>query len=147
MQHKSVSLMRPQYCTWHHDHFTSWWALRQAPASNPPGPQHWSCIWANRQGWCVQEKNGVFIELFSWKGPLKAIWSNALQWIGAPTAPSVLRAPSSSSLRPFQSSTRGGSVGRKMSSIARIRSAFSVWIPFNFAFSCYCNGRIQNAID
>lgn len=37
MQHKSFSLMRPQYWTWYHGHFTHWWALRQAPAGNSPG--------------------------------------------------------------------------------------------------------------
>ena len=38
------------------------------------------------------------IESPNWKGPSKAIWSHSLHWTGTPTAPSVLRAPSSLTL-------------------------------------------------
>jgi len=38
------------------------------------------------------------IESLSWKGPLKAIWSNPLQCTGTPTAPSGAQSPSSLTL-------------------------------------------------
>lgn len=115
MQHKSVSLMRPQYCTWHHDHFTSWWALRQAPARNPPGPQHWSWAGAKRQGWCFTAKNGAFIpqrpSLYPRAIPGMDLWEARFFFFF----------------------------------IAPIMFALSFWITFNFAFSCYCDGCVQNA--
>lgn len=42
-----------------------------------------------------------------------------------------------------QSNTQDGFGGRQTFSISSIKFAFSFWITWNFAFSCYCDGCVQ----
>jgi len=46
------------------------------------------CRWLFSSTAVAQVAQEVVDGSWSWKGPLKAIWSNSLQWAGTPTAPS-----------------------------------------------------------